>query len=50
MGSEEWVLHEERRFAGVLSVPSNGVFWKSSETSVGHDLHLQLFSRYYLLF
>ena len=42
MGSEERILREKRRCAEVRAI--------TSETSVGHGLHLkQLFSRYALL-
>ena len=50
MGSAVQVLRKKRCCAGVLSIPSDGVFRKSSRDWLGHGLHQQLFSRYSLLF
>ena len=35
MGSEVRALHEKRRCAGLLSIPSDGVFRKSSRAKCG---------------
>ena len=45
MGSEVRVLREKRRCAGELSIPSDGVFRKSSRDKCGSRLASAAFSK-----